>query len=214
MFKYGNDFFFGNSFIEKIILDHPAMWCPWDPDLVQIFDIFFPLSSISLFFVVFSFLVLSHKGEVVEAVAIVSPLVVASEWLKCKINFGRVATRPVIGCSLRDKGKIPEGVVKMDQSESCGGDRQSHFYNRNIDNHQKMPRGDLTHKSIRSQTERTNANRTSILLQFMIKLWQKIVTNLPLTKKVRPFRPRIVNVRTIVHLFVIRLPEIEKSYRF
>ena len=145
------------------------------------------------------FLVLSHKGEVVEAVAIVSPLVVASEWLKCKINFGRVATRPVIGCSLRDKGKIPEGVVKMDQSESCGGDRQSHFYNRNIDNHQKMPRGDLTHKSIWRQTERPNANTTSILLQFMIKLCHKIVTNLPSMKKVRPYQTRIINVRTKVH---------------
>ena len=108
-----------------------------------------------------------------------------------------MATRPVIGCSLRDKGKIPEGVVKMDQSENCGGDRQSHFYNRNIDNHQKMPRGDLTHKSIWRQTERLNANtRTSILLQFMIKLCHKIVTNILSMTKVSPFRPRIVNVRT------------------
>ena len=74
MFKYGNDFFFGNAFIEKIKLIHDQSVRsvrPWS--VGQIFNVFFPLSSMifSLFFRRLV-LVLSHKGEVVEAVAIVS----------------------------------------------------------------------------------------------------------------------------------------------
>ena len=73
MFKYGNDFFFGNAFIEEIKLIHDQSSGPSDPDLDQIFNVFFPLSSM-IFFSIFRrlVLVLSHKGEVVEAVAIVS----------------------------------------------------------------------------------------------------------------------------------------------
>jgi len=54
MFKYGNDFFFGNAFIEEIKLIHDQSSGPSDPDLDQIFNVFFPLSSMifSLFFVV------------------------------------------------------------------------------------------------------------------------------------------------------------------
>ena len=85
MFKYGNDFFFGNSFIEKIIknlLVRTIRRCDVRGTLMILskYLIFSFLYHPFLYFSSFSFfLVLSHKGEVVEAVAIVSPLVVASE---------------------------------------------------------------------------------------------------------------------------------------
>ena len=81
MFKYGNDFFFGNSFIEKIIkFLLVRLYDVRGTLILSKYSIFSFLYHPFLYFSSFSFfLVLSHKGEVVEAVAIVSPLVVASE---------------------------------------------------------------------------------------------------------------------------------------